>query len=105
LKIHEYKAKEIFGGYNIPIPMGSVASDVVTVQSIASKLGYPVVLKSQVLVGGRGKAGGIKVVTENNGCEETARQIFNMKIKDNAVNHILVEKTIDIASECILASF
>ena len=58
MKLHEYQSKQIFARYGIPIPKGEVASDAVRAREIAKELGGRVVIKSQVLVGGRGKAGG-----------------------------------------------
>ena len=59
MKLHEYQSKLIFAKYGIPIPKGRVAATATEARQIAEELGGPVVIKSQVLVGGRGKAGGI----------------------------------------------
>lgn len=61
MNLHEYQSKRIFAKYGIPIPKGEVATTAAEARTIAERLGTPVVIKSQVLVGGRGKAGGIKV--------------------------------------------
>ena len=61
MKIHEYQAKELFASYDIPVPQGGMAATAEEVKTIAEKLGGVVAVKSQVHVGGRGKAGGIKI--------------------------------------------
>ena len=64
MKLHEYQSKRIFSQYGIPIPQGEVAATPQEAKAIAEKLGSRVVIKSQVLVGGRGKAGGIKLAKD-----------------------------------------
>ena len=61
MKIHEYQAKELFGSYGIPVPKGAVATTPAEVRANAARLGGTVAIKAQVHVGGRGKAGGIKI--------------------------------------------
>ena len=99
MKIHEYQATQIFKKAGIPVVMGEVAVDVGEGQRIARKIGYPVVLKSQVLVGGRGKAGGIKVVKNEAQLEEKFQQLKNLNIKGYTVEKILVVRAIDIKKE------
>jgi succinyl-CoA synthetase beta subunit len=65
VKLHEFQSKRIFSHYGIPIPKGEVAATPVEAGAIAARLGKPVVIKSQVLVGGRGKAGGIKLARDH----------------------------------------
>ncbi len=65
MKIHEYQAKEIFLKYGIPVPPGEMATTPEQAKEIAQKIGKPVMIKSQVHVGGRGKAGGIKICGES----------------------------------------
>ena len=62
MKIHEYQARNLFAEYGIPVAEGDVAQTPEEALKIARKTGFPVVIKAQVLVGGRGKAGGVKVV-------------------------------------------
>lgn len=76
MKLHEYQSKPIFAKYGIPIPEGDVAATPVEARHIAQRLGGPVVVKSQVLVGGRGKAGGIKVAKGADEAETLAGQIL-----------------------------
>ena len=61
MKLHEYQSKRIFADYGVPIPDGDIATTPAEARAIAERIGKPVVIKSQVLVGGRGKAGGIKL--------------------------------------------
>jgi succinyl-CoA synthetase beta subunit len=70
VKLHEYQSKRIFAKYGVPIPEGDVATTPTEARQIAQRLGGPVVVKSQVLVGGRGKAGGIKVAKDADEAEE-----------------------------------
>ena len=90
MKIHEYQAIQIFQKAGIPVISGRVALDVSEAGKIADDIGYPVVLKSQVLVGGRGKAGGIKVVQNKKELEKMFGQLKGLKIKGYPVEKILV---------------
>lgn len=102
MKLHEYQAKQLFAKYGIPVPRGEVASTPEQARSIAEKLGKPVAVKAQVLVGGRGKAGGIKVAGTPDEAGEAAGQILGMRIKGLPVEKVLVEEALDIASEYYL---
>jgi succinyl-CoA synthetase beta subunit len=102
LKLHEYQSKRIFAQYGVPIPRGDVATTPEEARQIASRLGRRVVIKSQVLVGGRGKAGGIRLASEPDEVEEIAGQILGMKIKDLTVKKVLVDEAADIATEIYL---
>jgi succinyl-CoA synthetase beta subunit len=99
MKIHEYQATDIFKKAGIPTVSGRVSTEVYEAVLIAEETGYPVVLKSQVLVGGRGKAGGIKVVKDKAELEKKFGELKHLKIKDYAVEKILVVKAIDIKKE------
>ncbi len=99
MKIHEYQATEIFKRAGLPVVSGRVASEVYEAALIADEIGYPVVLKSQVLVGGRGKAGGIKVVKDKKELEKAFHDLKHLKIKGYPVEKILVVKAIDIKKE------
>ncbi|MGB9669430.1 MAG: ATP-grasp domain-containing protein, partial [Anaerolineales bacterium] len=88
MKIHEYQAKLIFSRYGIPIPKGRVASSAIEAKQIAEELGGKVVIKSQVLVGGRGKAGGIRLAKNPAEAEELAGQILSMEIKGLPVRKV-----------------
>jgi succinyl-CoA synthetase beta subunit len=99
MKIHEYQAKEIFAKYGVPIPQGRVASTVEEAETIAREIGKPVVVKAQVHVGGRGKAGGIKVGKTPEEAREAAEKILGMDIKGLTVEQVLVEVAADIKEE------
>lgn len=102
MKVHEYQAKEIFGKYGIPIPKGKVAKTVDEVIAISKEVGLPCVIKSQVHVGGRGKAGGIKIAKTDQEVKEYAEKILGMEIKGLIVKKVLVASAIDIAHEAYL---
>ncbi|MCX6841570.1 MAG: ADP-forming succinate--CoA ligase subunit beta [candidate division WOR-3 bacterium] len=99
MKIHEYQAKEIFAAYGIPVPRERVASKPSETASLARELGMPVVIKAQVLVGGRGKAGGVKKVESPDQVEAVAGSILGMDIKGLKVNKVLVSECVDIKGE------
>jgi len=107
MKIHEYQAKEIFRRFGVPVPRGGVAASPGEARAAALKLGGgPVVLKAQVHAGGRGKAGGIKLVRELDQVESVAAQLIGMKLvtaqtgpKGRLVRKLLVEEGLDIADE------
>jgi succinyl-CoA synthetase beta subunit len=103
MKLHEYQSKRIFAKYGVPIPNGDVATSPAQAQEIAKHLGGPVVIKSQVLVGGRGKAGGIKVAKDANEAERLAEQILGMRIKGIVVDKVLIDEAADIKEEIYLA--
>jgi succinyl-CoA synthetase beta subunit len=102
LNLHEYQSKRVFARYGIPIPKGEVASTPTEAREIAGKLGGKVVVKSQVLVGGRGKAGGIKLAVDKDDAEEKAKAILGMDIKGLTVKKVLVDEAADIKDEIYL---
>jgi succinyl-CoA synthetase beta subunit len=102
MKLHEYQSKQIFAKYGIPIPKGRVAATANEARSIAEELGGRVVIKSQVLVGGRGKAGGIKLAKNPREAEELATQILGMEIKGLPVRKVLVDEAANISKEIYL---
>lgn len=102
MKLHEYQAKEIFNKYRIKIPEGKVAFSLDDVSSIIKYFETEnVVLKAQVHVGGRGKAGGIKVVNKEQAIIQ-ARNMFGTKLKGLTINKILIEQAICIKEEYYL---
>jgi len=103
MKLHEYQSKLIFSKYGIPIPKGRVAATAEAARQIAQELGGRAVIKAQVLVGGRGKAGGIKVAKDPNDAEQLATQILKMEIKGLPVRKILVDEAASIETEIYLA--
>lgn len=102
MKLHEYQSKQIFARYGIAIPKGKIASSALEVKQIAEELGKPVVIKSQVLVGGRGKAGGIRLAKNPSEAEEVATQVLAMNIKGLPVRKVLVDEAASIESEIYL---
>ena len=103
MKLHEYQSKRIFAEYGVPIPNGAVATTATEARDIARKLGGPVVIKSQVLVGGRGKAGGVKLAKTADEAEQIADQILGMNINGLIVEKVLVDQAADIQEEIYLA--
>ncbi len=102
MKLHEYQSKQIFAKYGVPIPKGRVATTAAEARQIAEELGGRVVVKAQVLVGGRGKAGGIKLANTPEEAEELATQILSMELKGLPVRKVLVDEAANIASEIYL---
>jgi len=102
MKLHEYQSKQIFAEHGVPIPRGRIAATSVEAKAIAEELGGRVVIKSQVLVGGRGKAGGIRLVKTADEAEEVATQILGMSIKGLPVRRVLVDEAADIETEIYL---
>lgn len=102
MKIHEYQAKQIFSSAGISVPRERVASSPAEAKAIANELGLPVVMKAQVLVGGRGKAGGVKRADKIEDVEPLARQILGMDIKGLKVEKVLVSECVDIKGEYYL---
>ena len=102
MKLHEYQSKLIFSKYGIPIPKGRVAATAEAARQIAHELGGRAVIKAQVLVGGRGKAGGIKVAKDPNEAEQLATQILSMEIKGLPVRKVLVDEAAAIETEIYL---
>ena len=103
MKIHEYLARNLFAQYGIPVAEGEVAQTSQEALLIARKVGFPVVLKAQVLVGGRGKAGGVKVVSDEAQLISEFDRIKNLTIKGYSVERLLVARAIDIKKEYYLA--
>ena len=99
MKIHEYQAKQIFSRYQISIPEETLCTSVEDVKAAFQKFKRPVVVKAQVLVGGRGKAGGIKLAKDLQEAEKAAKHILGMDIKGLTVEKVLVSEAVDIQSE------
>src|SRR5688572_20956435 len=103
LKLHEYQSKFRFAKYGIPIPQGKVAATPEEAEKIAKEIGGTVVIKAQVHVGGRGKAGGVKLAKTPAEANEVASKILGMDIKGLTVEKVLVDPAADIKSEIYLA--
>ena len=102
MKLHEFQSKQLFAKYGIPIPKGEVATTPEDARRIARDLGKRVVIKAQVLVGGRGKAGGVKLANTPDDAERVAGQILGMDIKGLTVRKVLVDEAADIRNEIYL---
>lgn len=103
LNLHEYQSKALFARFGIPVPTGKVARTPDEVYAIAQELGGTVVVKSQVLAGGRGKAGGIKVVKSAEAARDAASDILGrLQIKGLTVHQVLVDPAANIATEIYL---
>jgi succinyl-CoA synthetase beta subunit len=97
--LYEYQGKQYFARYGIPVSPGGVADTVDEAVAAADAAGYPVVVKAQVQVGGRGKAGGIKLATDADEVRTHAAAILGMDIKGHVVRRVWVEHASDIAEE------
>src|SRR3954451_19499542 len=95
----EYQGKQLFARHGVPVPSGSPATSVDQAVAAADETGYPCVIKAQVLVGGRGKAGGIKVANDRAEAEAHAQAILGMDIRGFTVHEVWVEAASDIAAE------
>ena len=102
MRLHEYQAKQIFSKHGIKTPRGEIAETPEEVRKIAEKLGGTVVVKAQILVGGRGKAGGIKKVDKAEEAEKVTSQLLGSLIKGHRVDRVLVEEILDIQKEYYL---
>ncbi|MFO7674938.1 MAG: ADP-forming succinate--CoA ligase subunit beta [bacterium] len=99
MKVHEYQAKEIFAQAGIPVPHEKVCATPAECSAAASAIGLPVVIKAQVLVGGRGKAGGVKKVDRQEDVERVAGAILGMDIKGLRVEKVLVAECAAVKKE------
>ncbi|SIR15537.1 succinyl-CoA synthetase (ADP-forming) beta subunit [Haladaptatus litoreus] len=99
MRLHEYQAKEVFSDAGIPTPDSALAESVDEVVEAAEDIGYPVAVKAQVHVGGRGKAGGIKLAEDRDEAEEAAESIIGMDLKGYTVEKVLVEGAVDFVNE------
>lgn len=99
MDLFEYQGKQYFARYDIPVSPGGVANTVEEAVAQAETVGYPVVVKAQVQVGGRGKAGGIKLANSKAEVETHAGNILGMDIKGHVVRRLWIEKASDIAKE------
>jgi succinyl-CoA synthetase beta subunit len=102
MKLHEYQSKQLFAQHGIPIPRGRMAMTAAEAKAIAEELRGRVVVKAQVLVGGRGKAGGIRLANSPEEALEIATQILAMQIKGLPVRKVLVDEAANIQSEIYL---
>ena len=99
MDLYEYQGKQLFARYGIPVSEGVIAATPAEARAAAEELGGPVVVKAQVLVGGRGKAGGIQLAADPAEAEKHAEAILGMDIKGHTVHRVWVERSSDIARE------
>jgi succinyl-CoA synthetase beta subunit len=99
VNLYEYQGKQFFARYGIPVSAGEAVTTVDDAVAAADRVGYPVVVKAQVQVGGRGKAGGIKLAADADACREHASNILGMDIKGHRVDIVWIEHASDIAEE------
>ncbi len=104
MKLHEYQARDLLAKYGIPVTGGGVAATPAEARAIAEQLGRKVVVKAQVFVGGRGKAGGVKLADTPEQAEQVAGQILGMDIKGLTVEKVLVAEAITYQKEIYLSA-
>src|SRR6201990_2573473 len=95
----EYQGKQLCARHGVPVPSGAPATTVEEAVAAADEIGYPCVVKAQVQVGGRGKAGGIKLASNRQEAEQHASAILGMDIKGHTVHEVWIEAASDIVSE------
>src|SRR6056297_2333729 len=111
MKIHEYQTKELFARYNVPIPRGEMVEDPADARSAAENLGtHPILVKAQIHAGGRGLAGGVKVVATPEHAEQTAESLLGSTLvtpqtgpAGTTVRKLLVEEGANIEAEIYLS--
>ena len=99
MDLFEYQGKQYFSRFGIPVSPGGVADTVAEALEVAARVGFPVVIKAQVKVGGRGKAGGVKLATSEDEVRTHAGNILGLDIKGHVVHRLWVEHASDIAKE------
>src|SRR4051795_4858232 len=95
----EYQGKQLFARHGVSVPEGRPASTVEEALAAADAIGYPCVVKAQVLIGGRGKAGGIKVAKDRDEAREHAEAILGMDIRGHTVGELWIEEASDFPEE------
>src|SRR3954470_20595678 len=99
----EYQGKQLFKQFGIPVSEGRLATTPQEARAAAEELGTQVVVKAQVLTGGRGKAGGVKLAETPADAEQKAREILGLDIRGHVVRRLWIEKASDIAKEYYLS--
>ncbi|GGJ01831.1 succinate--CoA ligase subunit beta [Halobellus salinus] len=99
MRLHEYQAKEVFADAGVPVPDSRLATTVEEVLDAVGEIGFPAAIKAQVHVGGRGKAGGIKIATDEAEARQYAEEILGMDLKGYEVGKVLVEAGVDFENE------
>ena len=96
MDLFEYQGKQFFAQYGIPVSDGAATDNVDEAVAIADRIGYPVVIKAQVQVGGRGKAGGVKLAANADEAREHATNILGLDIKGHIVHQVLINPAADV---------
>jgi succinyl-CoA synthetase beta subunit len=99
MRLHEYQAKEVFADAGLSVPDADLASTTEEVLDAAERVGYPVAIKAQVTVGGRGEAGGIELAENEEEAREAAESVLGMDLKGYTVERVLVEAAVDFTDE------
>jgi len=99
MRLQEHRAKAVFAAAGIETPAGDLATNVATARAVARDLGYPVAVKAQVPVGGRGKAGGIEIVDDPESLEAAVEGILGMDVDGYRVEEVLIEAAVDARTE------
>lgn len=99
MKLYEYQGRQVFERFGIPTPSGVVVSSMEELEKVKDQLKYPLVVKAQVLVGGRGKAGGIQFADNWDEAREKTRQVLGMNIKGLTVEKVFLVEKLDFAKE------
>src|SRR5579862_3845867 len=109
MKLHEYQSKDLLAKFGVPVPEAEVTNDYSEAKAIAEQLGGKVVVKAQVLMGGRGKAGGVKLFDNAADAGTFAKELIGKKLVSNqnpagmVVEKVLVAEQVDIAKEFYLS--
>ena len=103
MKLYEYQAKQVFASYGLPVPQGEAADTPDKVREVAQRIGGRMVIKAQVHVGGRGKAGGVKLADTPEQARDIAQQMLGMNLKGFIVKSVLVEQALPIEKEYYLS--
>ena len=103
MDLYEYQGKELFRRFDIPTSEGRLATTPVEARAAAEELGGQVVVKAQVLTGGRGKAGGIKLADDPDDAERKAEEILGLDIRGHVVRTLWIERASEIAKEYYLS--
>src|SRR5215217_4268620 len=99
MDLYEYQGKQFFATYGIPVSRGEAVTTVDDAVAAAERIGFPVVVKAQVQVGGRGKAGGIKLAADADAVRNHSADILGMDIKGHTVEIVWIERASDIAED------
>src|SRR5512146_1495683 len=104
MDLYEYQGKELFRRFGIPVSEGRIATSPEEARRAAEELGGPVVVKAQVLTGGRGKAGGVKLAESPADAEQKAREILGLDIRGHIVHKVWIEAASETAKEYDLST-